>query len=364
MRQPFTYTSLPCRVLFDAPAAATVADEVARLKLSRVLLVRSPGDRSAREAQSIAAALGDLLSATFADALVHVPIETLEACVAAHTEAHADGIVAIGGGSAIGLGKLVAAATKTPLVAVPTTYSGAELTPFNAVTDRGQKVQRRDLAMVPAAIVYDPDLTLSLPMSVTGPSMMNAIAHAIEGMYAPETNPIVAMKADLAIRLAAGALPRVAANRADRPARCDLLMSAMLAGEVLAVTSMALHHKLCHVLGGGYDLPHADVNGVILPYAMGFNAPGAPVVAARVASALGVSDAAAGLYDLARTSSCPPSLAALGLPETALEAIARTAAGQTYANPVPLTVDALSAMLADAFVGRRPTTGAYANPPA
>lgn len=355
-RRPFTYVSLPMRVLFDVAAADAVAAEADRLHAERLLLVRSPGPRSAAQSAPIVDRLGERLAASFDEAMVHVPTETLAACLAAHKAAGADALVAVGGGSAIGLGKLVAAATRTPLVAIPTTYSGAEMTPFNAVTENGQKVQKRDAAMLPACVIYDPALTVGLPLAVAGPSMMNAVAHAVEGMYAPDTNPVVGLKADMAIRLAAAALPRIAGDGGDLAARRDLMLAAMLAGEVLAVTSMALHHKLCHLLGGGFDLPHADVNAVILPYAMAYNAPGAPDVALRIASALGVAgaDPAGGLFDLARACAGPASLAALGLPEDALDVVARAAAQQSYANPVPLETAALRRLLDDAWHGRRP----------
>jgi maleylacetate reductase len=359
MPHPFTLVQLPARVRFDAPAAATVAEETSRLALSRVLLVAMPGPRAQGQSLPISLALGAACAAVFDDARPHVPAETLADCLAVHTRVRADGLVAVGGGSAIGLAKLVAARTGTPLVAVPTTYSGAEMTPFNAVTEGGVKTQHRDLRMLPAAVVYDPDLTVSLPLAVTGPSMMNAVAHAVEAMYAPETNPVVEMAAAWAIGIAARALPQVAADPADRAARRDLLLAAMLAGQALAVTSMGLHHKLCHILGGTYDLPHAGVNAVVLPYAMAYNGPGAPHTAAQVAARLGAADAAAGLFDLARGTGAPASLAALGLPEAALDDVARTAAAQRYANPVPLAEAALRRLLDDAWHGRRPTLGAY-----
>lgn len=368
MARSFTYTSLPTRVVFGTPVVPAVDREVVRLGLRRVLLVTSPGQRAAAQTEPIRRALGEHVAGAFTDAREHVPADVLAACLAAHATATADGIVAIGGGSAIGLGKLVAAATRTPVIAVPTTYSGAEMTPFNAVTENGVKVQRRDPAMLPAAIVYDPELTLTLPMSISGPSMMNALAHAVEGLYAPETNPVVAMKAEAAIRLAARALPVLSALGDDHEAkdlldaRADLLLSAMLSGEVLAVTSVALHHKLCHILGGGYGLPHAATNAVILPYAVAYNAAGAPEAMISVAGAMEVpaSDVAGAIFDLARTSAAAPSLAALGLPLSALDAIARTAAGQAYANPVPLEQQRLRDMLDDAWNGRRPASLAVA----
>ncbi|MDZ4842189.1 MAG: iron-containing alcohol dehydrogenase [Hyphomicrobium aestuarii] len=361
MRETFVYTILPVRALFDVAAADGVACEADRLKWTRVLLITAPGGRAAAASGPILAAIGGRVAAVFADAREHVPVEVLTACIEAHGAVAADGIVAIGGGSAIGLGKLVAARTKTPLIAVPTTYSGAEMTPFNAVTENGVKTQHRDVAMLPAAIVYDPELTLTLPLAVTGPSMMNALAHAIEGLYAPETNPVVALKSEMAIQLAARALPKVAARLDDRDGRRDLLLSAMLSGEVLAVTSVGLHHKLCHILGGAFGLSHAGVNAVILPYAIAYNATGAPDAMARIAVALGIAgdqtrDVAGAIFDLAQASGASASLAALGLPEEAIEIAARTAAGQTYANPVPLDVERLRGLLAAAYRGDRPPT--------
>ncbi len=352
----FIYSSLPARVVFGHAAPLAVPAEVERLELQRALVVHAPGSRAATTVGPIVGSISGRLASTFDQAKEHVPADIFAACVATFEGSSCDAVIAVGGGSVIGLGKLVAAHFKAPLVAVPTTYSGAEFTPFNAITEHGVKRQVRDRAMLPAVIVYDPDLTLALPLAITGPSMMNAIAHAVEAFYAPETNPIVALKAAEAIRLAAGALPKVAARLDDRDARIDLLLSAILSGEVLAVTSVGLHHKLCHVLGGRHGLAHAASNAVILPYAVAYNAPGAAHAIAQVAAALGVrtADAPGALFDLAQASGAPASLAALGLAQQDIESVARATAAQSFPNPVSVDAASLSAMLKEAWHGRRP----------
>lgn len=355
----FTYTSLAIRVRFGVDARSALREEAERLGITRALLVCAPGLRSRGEAERLADALGGRKAAVFSKAKVHVPVEILRACIEASAAWKADGLVAVGGGSAIGLGKLVSAAAGAPLIAIPTTYSGAEMTPFNAVTENGVKTQRRDPAMLPKVVIYDPSLTASLPVAVSSASMMNALAHAVEAIYAPDSNPIVRLTAAEAIRLAREALPRLLDAPTDLEARGALLQSAMMAGQALATTTMALHHKLCHVLGGTFDLPHAEVNAVILPYAIAYNGPGASEALAIVARALQAADPAQGVLALARNTGSPVSLQAIGLREEDLDAAAERAAGQTYDNPVPLDRAALRTLLDDAFHGHGPRAGGY-----
>lgn len=355
----FDYTSLPMKIRFGVDAFAALPEEAARLGMRRILMIGMPDARSVSEIQRFAAVLGEHVGAVFSDAAVHVPVETLNDCIRVCSAASADGIVAVGGGSAIGLGKLVSAATSLPMIAIPTTYSGAEMTPVNAVTENGVKAQRRDEAMLPKVVIYDPALTTSLPLAISSASIMNAMAHAIEAIYAPDSNPIVRLVALESIRLARQALPRLVDDVADRAARADLLQSSMMAGQALSTTTMSLHHKLCHILGGAHDLPHAEVNAVILPYAVAFNIPGAPAAFEDIARALGAADPAQAIFALARDTGSPTSLHAIGMNEEHLDAAAEVAAGQSYDNPVSRDRGALRALLDDAYHGRGPRPGGY-----
>jgi maleylacetate reductase len=203
-------------------------------------------------------------------------------------------------------------------------------------------------------VVYDVDLTLGLPVDLTATSGLNAIAHAVEALYAQDRNPIVSLMAEEAIRALARALPVVAATPRDRAARADALYGAWLAGACLATVGMALHHKLCHVLGGSFDLPHAETHAVVLPHAAAYNAPATPEAMARIARALGASNAAEGLYDLAAALGAPTSLSAIGMPEAGLDRAAEAALASPYWNPRALEREAIRRLLDDAFHGRRP----------
>jgi alcohol dehydrogenase class IV len=264
--------------------------------------------------------------------------------------------VAIGGGSTTGLGKAIALESEMPVVAIPTTYAGSEVTPIWGLTEAGVKKTGRDARVLPRVVVYDPELTLTLPLALTVTSAFNAIAHAAEGLYAHDGNPITALMAEEGIRASAAALPRLTANPKDLDARGDALYGAWLCGSVLGAVAMGLHHKLCHTLGGSFNLPHAEVHTVILPHALAYNAAQAPEAMARIGRALGVHDAARALFDLARAHGAPTSLAALGMPESGIDRAADLAVQTPYPNPRPLERAALRALLQRAFDGAIPTT--------
>lgn len=354
---PFDFKSLAIRIRFDVDAAAVLACEADRVGISRPLFVAMPGERSRKEAEAFVRVFAPGKTAVFSDAKVHVPTEILEAALAAYDAAGADGVIAIGGGSAIGLGKLVAFRRGAKSIVIPTTYSGAEVTPFNAVTRDGVKTQIRDDAVTPALVLYDIGLTLGLPMRIAVPSMMNALAHAVEALYAPDGNPLVSLEAEEALRCGVPALERLAADPESRAVRRDLLFASMLAGRASAVTTMALHHKLCHVLGGAHDLNHADVNAVILPHALCYNAPGAPEAMARIGRALATRTPAARLFDIAKEAGAPVALRDIGMRESDLEPALEIALAQKYENPVPLEAKGLRKLLNDAYRGVRPAEG-------
>lgn len=349
----FTHETPPMRVVFRPGAATTAtAGEAQRLGLRRLLVVS--GTHGADTAQAVADSLGPACAGLHTGARMHVPVEVAARAVEVARAADADGCVAVGGGSAIGLGKAIALRTGLPLIAVPSTYSGSEATPVWGLTEHGAKRTGRDPSVLPRSIVYDPELTLSLsvPLSVT--SGVNAIAHAVEALYAPDTSPLIALTAEEGVRAMAGALPQLAADPRNLDARSRALYGAWLCGSCLGATTMGLHHKLCHVLGGTFGLPHAETHTVVLPYALAYNAPAAPEAAAAVARALDAPDAPTALWRLAGDLGAPRSIAELGLKEADLAVAAEQAAGQAYPNPREVTADGVLALLRAAFEGAAP----------
>ncbi|MFJ6294245.1 maleylacetate reductase [Streptomyces griseoviridis] len=350
----FTHETRPVRVVFR-PGAATgaVATETARLGLRRLLVVC--GARGADTARAVADALGPACAGLHDGALPHVPVEAADRVVAVARAAGADGCVAVGGGSAIGLGKALALRTGLPLIAVPSTYAGSEATAVWGLTESGAKRTGQDAVVQPRAILYDPQLTHSLPVALSVTSGINAIAHAAEALYAPDRSPLIALMAEDGVRAMAGALPEVAADPGSPRARGRALYAAWLCGSCLGATAMGLHHKLCHVLGGGFGLPHAETHTVVLPHVLAHNAPAAPEALAVLARALGTGDAPRALHDLAARLGAPTSLAELGLKEGDLTAAAEQVAAQTYPNPREVTVPGVLALLRAAHAGDPPS---------
>ncbi|WP_369275044.1 maleylacetate reductase [Streptomyces sp. R11] len=353
----FSYDALPVRVVFRPGAAVSATPgEVERLGRRRVLVVC--GTRGSDTARAVADALGPACVGVHDRARMHVPVEVADVAVQAARAAGADGCVAVGGGSSIGLGKAIALRTGLPLIAVPSTYSGSEMTPVWGLTEHGAKRTGRDPKVLPRSVVYDPELTLSLPVPLSVTSGINALAHAVEALYAPDTSPLVALMAEEGVRAMARALPAVAEDPTSSAARARALYGAWLCGSCLGATTMGLHHKLCHVLGGSFGLPHAETHTVVLPYVLAHNAPTAPDAAAAVARALDAADAPTALWQLAGRLGAPRSLAELGLAEADLAAAAAQTAGSAYANPRPVTADGVLAVLRAAYEGAAPAPDA------
>ncbi len=281
-------------------------------------------------------------------------IGSARAACAFAAQVDADCAIAIGGGSTTGLGKAIALDSGLPIVAVPTTYAGSEMTPIYGLTEGGVKKTGRDLRVLPKAVIYDPDLTLSLPVALSVTSGINAIAHAAEGLYAPDANPVVSLMAEQGIRALAGGLPRIVHDAHDADARADCLYGAWLCGAVLGSVGMALHHKLCHTLGGTLNLPHAETHTIVLPHALAYNRDAAPAAMRRIAAALGADDAARGVFDLARASGVPVALKDIGMDEADIERVLDLALRNPYWNPRPPERASLRALLEDAYAGRRP----------
>ena len=340
------------RVIFGRGSIARLSEEVTRLGARRALIISTIAEQ--HFAQNAADRLGDLAAGLFTEAVMHTPIDMVRAARRQAAELRADCYVAIGGGSTIGAGKSIALETGNPIVAVPTTYAGSEMTPIYGITEGNLKKTGRDDKVLPRTVIYDVDLTLSLPPQISGPSGMNAIAHCVEGLYTRETNPILTLMAAEGIRALARSLPVVVREPQNIEARSDAQCGAWLAGTVLGSAGTAIHHKLCHTLGGTFNLPHADTHTVILPHAMVYNKDAAVEAMRIVADALGVDDAPRGMFDLAACMNAPTSLKQLGMPEEGLDRAAQLATENPYWNPRPVERAALRELLENAYHGRRP----------
>jgi len=347
----FTCTLNPARIVFGRGTISQLPGEIARLGCKRALVLSTPFQKV--DAEALVARLGEAGAGIFAGAAMHTPVGVTIAAVSAFEAARADCVVAFGGGSTIGLGKAIAWRTDTPQIVIATTYAGSEVTPILGETEGGLKTTRRDPRILPEAVIYDPDLTLGLPVPMSVASGLNAMAHAVEALYAQDRNPISSWQAMEGIRALKEALPRIVAKPGDVEARTLALYGSWLCGTVLGTVGMALHHKLCHTLGGSFDLPHAETHAILLPHSAAYNVAAAADVLRPVADLFGGS-ADGGLYDFAASIKAPLALRDLGLKETDLDRAADIAVRNPYWNPRPIERDAIRALLQRAWHGTRP----------
>ena len=350
--RPFVYNALPARVIFGVGRLQNLPEEVKRLGCTRALILSTKSqEQSGIQVQKL---LGTAAVGLYANATMHTPETiTLEAVQYAK-KVNADCLVSVGGGSTIGLGKAIAYRTDLPQIVVPTTYSGSEATPILGQTANNQKTTLKSDKVLPEVILYDVDLTLTLPAKMTITSGMNAIAHAVEALYSPEANPMTDMLAEQGIAAIARALPLIHKNPQDKEARSDALFGAWACGTCLGAVGMSLHHKLCHTLGGSFNMAHAETHTVILPHAVVYNAPGARKAIETVARALGVENAAQGLFDMAKNLGAPCSLKELGFKEDDIPRAAEIACRAPYPNPVSLEMQKILELLRNAWAGNRP----------
>lgn len=350
MVQPFTYSGLPTRVRFGWDMLGEVAEEVRRLNCSRALVLSTP--QQEQDARNLADQLGDMAVGLFSGAAMHTPVGVTEKALDVMTELGADCTIALGGGSTIGLGKALAWRRDTPQIVIPTSYAGSEVTPILGQTEGDRKTTVSDPKILPETVIYDVNLSSTLPVPMTITSGMNAMAHAVEGLYAKERNPIVSAMAVEGIAALARAMPAVVEKPDDREARGDALYGAWLCGMVLGQVGMALHHKLCHTLGGTFNLPHAETHCVVLPYATAFNAVAVPELLRPVGEIFGNGDdPGAGLQDFARKLGAPTALRDLGMPEDGIEKAVEIATQNPYWNPRPLAEEDLRSLITSAWSG-------------
>lgn len=348
---PFIYSAAPGRVIFGTGASGQVAGEIKCLGCKSALVLSTPFQKE--DAERLASKLDDLCVGVFSDATMHTPVDVTERAVKAFDVAGADCVVALGGGSTIGLGKAIAWQNDAPQLVIATTYAGSEVTDILGQTEEGQKTTLRDPKIRPEVVIYDPELTLDLPVAMSVASGLNAMAHAIEALYAPDANPITSLMAIEGLRALKSALPAIVAAPRDIAARAEALYGSWLCGVVLGSVAMSLHHKLCHTLGGGFDLPHAETHAVLLPHTAAYNA-AAAVDQLAPATALFGGDLGTGLYNFAHSIGSPVSLDNLGLAEADLTIAAEMATQNPYKNPRKVTRDGILELLTRAHAGLPP----------
>jgi alcohol dehydrogenase class IV len=345
----FTYETLPGRVIFGTGVISQLVEEIERLQKKRALLIVSGS--AARLVPMLTEQLGDLLAGVFGEVAQHIPASLIEKCLVVAHETNADCIVTLGGGSAIGLGKALALKTDVPIIAIPTTFSGSEMTPIYGITDAGRKQTGRDMRVLPRTVLYDPELVYSMPPFLAATSGMNALAHCVEALYGQLASPITNLLAEDGSRALAQGLPGIVQNPQNHESYDLALYGAYLAGSVLALVGTGLHHRICHVLGGSFGLPHAETHAVMLPYVTWYNSRATPEAMARLARALEVEDAVKGSFDLAARLHTPHSLTELGLAEDNLVEAARLVMQSPVWNPRPVSLTDLEQLLQAAYQG-------------
>lgn len=350
----FEYSPNPSRVVFGSGTLNKVADELNRLQLSKPLLLSTPEQVSqVKELQSILNGQGIEGGGIFSEATMHTPVGVTEKAVEYAKSVSADSVVSIGGGSTIGLGKAISIRTGLYHLAIPTTYAGSEVTPILGETKDGLKTTRSDPKILPGTVIYDVDLTMTLPTGLTAASGVNAIAHAVEALYARSRNPIIELFAQEGVRALSSSLPDIIADPSSQSARSLALYGAWLCGTCLGSVGMSLHHKLCHVLGGSFNLPHAQTHTIVLPHALAYNAPKVPDAMRRLAEALPGSegDAVKGLNVLLDKIKVQRGLKELGMQESDIDKATDIAMGNPYWNPREIEREPIRELIRRAWAG-------------
>ena len=352
MTLSFIYASSPARILFGCGTRARLADEIGRLGRGRALVLATPFQKA--DAEALASSLGSLAVGVFAGATMHTPVDVTLQAAAVFEEQEADCVISLGGGSTIGLGKALARRTGADQIVIATTYAGSEVTNILGETENGLKTTVRGPDILPETVIYDPELTCGLPIGMSVTSGLNAMAHAVEALYAHDRNPITTMMAMEGIEALYKALPVIVAKPDDIAARTQALYGSWLCGSVLGMVSMALHHKLCHTIGGSFDMPHADTHAVLLPHTTGYTEVGAADLLKPVADLFEAPTAGAGLYDFAASIGAPLSLASLGFAEADIARAADLAMLTPYYNPRPIESEGIKLLIRRAWEGTRP----------
>jgi maleylacetate reductase len=350
----FVHDTLPQRVCFGSgEAAESLRREIGTLGAGKVMLIASKSGM--RQADEIATGIGVALRHD--DVVMHVPVEVAERARQAATANGIDALVSVGGGSTTGLAKAIAMTSGLPIIAVPTTYAGSEATPVWGLTEGAKKKTGTDQKVLPKVIIYDAALTTSLPAAMSVASGLNALAHCVDAMWGPNADPINAALAGEGIRSLTAGLPEVASDPEGLHGREHTLYAAYLSAAAFASAGSGLHHKICHVLGGKYNLPHAQTHATVLPYVLAFNGPAAPEAERRIAAAFGSATATGGLAALKAELDAPHALRDYGFTEDLIaEAADAILPSVPPSNPRPVTAEDLRALLRAAWSGADPAS--------
>ncbi len=352
--EAFAYVGYPCRIIFGPGKVATLTDEVNHLGAASVMFCCTPG-REGRVRQITETLDGrNVQVSPIANSIVSEDL-VVEGRRQAR-EFGTDCLVAVGGGSALGLAKSIALELGIPIVAIPTTYSGSETSELQGMFEDGKRVLKRSSRMQPKTIIYDPELSVDLPLETSLLSAINSMAHAACSFFGRNPNPVTALFAEEGLRAMGNALPRVADNPRDVDARGDALYGAWLCGSTLNSAGTVLHHKICHVLGGYFRMPHAAAHTIILPHSVGYNRDAAPAAMKRIARAFGDenSDAAGAIFDLLTRIGAPTALKSIGMSRDDLAKAAKLVTTNPYFNPRPIEYQPVRELLENAWFGRRP----------
>lgn len=353
MTPSFTYQGSAAHIVFGIGASEAAGEWIEKLGCRRALVLATPHQKA--DAEALAGRLGPLAAGVFAGAVMHTPVDVTETAMQALRQSDADCTIALGGGSTTGLGKAIAYRTDLPQIVIPTTYAGSEVTSILGQTEAGRKTTIKSPKILPEVVIYDAALTTGLPVPLSVTSGLNAMAHALEALYAQDHNPISSLMAIEGLRAFTSALPAIVATPSDLAVRADGLYGAWLCGTVLGTVGMALHHKICHTLGGTFDTPHAETHAIMLPHTAAFNAVAVPDLLAPVADLFGGS-VGGGLWDFAKAIGAPMALRDLGLTEADLDLVSAIAVENLYWNPRPIDKASIRALLQQAWEGSRPAT--------
>ncbi len=354
----FIHDVLAARIVFGADSILQVVDEVERLNATSVMLVS--GGPEAIYADQVSQLLGGLVTSRFTDVVMHIPVDVAAKAIDQAKSHSTELLLAVGGGSSIGMAKAVAKELHIPILAIPTTYAGSEMTPIWGLTEKNRKTTGRDRAVLPVSVIYDPNTTLSLPVDISMASGMNALAHLIEAMYAPDVSPISTMQAKAGITALARALPAILADPQNIDARSEAMYGSCLAGWALGTNTMGVHHKICHTLGGTFNLPHAQTHSAVISYSTSYNELHAPAAMANIldslrASGIEADSAGAGVWQLATLIEAPTCLADLGFTENQVPECVEIVVSANPANPRPVEANGVRALLQAALKGKTPT---------
>jgi len=347
----FIRESLPMRVVFGEGVFAELGNEIQRLGAIQPFLI----SHGSGQLTDLACSLFPRWAGVWTDVRQHVPTELADRCCQAITDAGADLLVAVGGGSATGLAKAVAHRSGLKILCVPTTYAGSEMTPIWGQTDGRSKITARHPGVLPAAVIYDPTLVFGLRRQVVAASGMNALAHCVEALYAPQADPLTSLMATEGARLLFEYLP-AAVNGPAGIGLSEIMWASCLAGSVLGTVGGSLHHSLCHLLGGLHDLPHAETHAVVLPHVLSYLMDDVKLQLRPLAETLGVRVelVPGSVWDLAVSLGAPTGLGDLGITKADVDEIVQQLMERNPPSPRPLVVGEATDLVHCLVDGARP----------